>query len=136
MRSNRGKDTAPELAVRSAVHGLGLRYRVNARPISDLRRTADLVFPRQRVAVFVDGCFWHGCELHYSAPVTHSAYWAAKVAANMARDRDTDRRLDEEGWTVLRVWEHDDAETVAASVERVIRSLSNGSLAKRRRSLP
>src|SRR5690242_1595504 len=74
MRANRGRDTAPELAVRRAVHRLGLRYRVSARPIASLRRTADLVFPRQRVAVFVDGCFWHGCPVHHTVAKTNAAF--------------------------------------------------------------
>lgn len=122
MRSNRGRDTTPELAVRSAVHRLGLRFRVNAFPIKGLRRTADLVFPRQRVAVFVDGCFWHGCPTHYTAPVAHSDYWANKVATNSARDRETDQYLLEAGWTVVRVWEHDDPALTAALIEGVVRA--------------
>lgn len=123
MTSNRGRDTIPELAVRSAAHRLGLRFRVNARPISELRRTADLVFSRQRVAVFVDGCFWHGCPIHYTAPAAHSDYWADKLAANTARDRETDEKLRAAGWTVIRCWEHDEPSAVAAEVERIVRSL-------------
>ncbi len=123
MRSNRSRDTAPELAVRSAVHGLGLRFRVNARPLRDLRRTADIVFPRQRVAIFIDGCFWHGCPIHYSAPSAHSEYWATKVATNRARDRQTDQLLREAGWTVLRVWEHDPSDIVAQQIAGTVRRL-------------
>ena len=122
MQGNRGRDTGPELAVRSAVHSRGLRYRVNTRPLPELRRTADLVFSRPRVAVFVDGCWWHGCEEHYSAPRANSDYWNRKVESNRRRDADTNSRLQEAGWIVLRFWEHDDPEQVATQVEEVVRS--------------
>ena len=121
MQGNRGRDTGPELAVRSAVHSRGLRYRVNTRPLPELRRTADLVFSRPRVAVFVDGCWWHGCEEHYSAPRANSDYWNRKVESNRRRDADTNSRLQEAGWIVLRFWEHDDPEQVATQVEEVVR---------------
>lgn len=102
MVGNRSRDTRPEMGVRSAVHRRGLRYRVAARPIPELRRTADLVFRPARVAVFVDGCFWHGCAQHYARPRTNTHYWSAKVTRNMERDADTNRRLRQAGWTVLR----------------------------------
>src|SRR5699024_208791 len=107
MRSNKRRDTRPEKALRSAVHALGLRYRVDARPIRSVRRTADLVFPRQKIAVFLDGCFWHGCDEHYR-PATGSTaeFWNRKIANNRCRDADTDQRLQREGWEVIRVWEH------------------------------
>jgi DNA mismatch endonuclease (patch repair protein) len=89
MRANKGRDTSPELAVRRAVHKLGLRYRVSARPDPTLRRTADLVFSRKRVAVFVDGCFWHGCPQHHTVAKRNADFWAHKVAQNIARDRQT-----------------------------------------------
>ena len=108
MQGNRSRDTRPEIALRSAVHALGLRYRVAARPLGDVRRTADLVFRSQRIAVFVDGCFWHGCPEHFVAPRTNAGYWAAKIGRNQARDAETDAILATEGWTVIRVWEHDD----------------------------
>ena len=95
MQSNKGRDTKPEVALRSAVHALGLRYRVSVRPIKQLRRTADLVFPRVRVAVFLDGCFWHGCPEHHTVAVTNAEFWAGKVTATRERDRDTDARLEE-----------------------------------------
>jgi DNA mismatch endonuclease (patch repair protein) len=120
MRANRGRDTRPELALRRAVFALGLRYRVSRRPIPSLRRTADLVFTRQRIAVFLDGCFWHGCPKHHSVAVTNADYWSAKVQANMARDRDTDRRLAEAGWIVLRIWEHEDPGAAAQHVRETV----------------
>jgi DNA mismatch endonuclease (patch repair protein) len=116
MQGNRSRDTNPELAVRRLVHAAGLRYRVDVRPVAALRRRADLVFTRARVAVFVDGCFWHGCADHYTEPATHRPYWARKVQANRARDADTTERLREVGWTVVRVWEHEAPDAAAARV--------------------
>ena len=123
MRANRSRDSKPELAVRSAVHAFGLRYRVDVRPVAGLRRKADLVFTRARVAVFVDGCFWHGCSAHHTVAETNAEFWAAKVARNRDRDRETDRLLAEAGWRVVRVWEHEDP---VAAADRV-RAIVNGS---------
>lgn len=106
MQSNRGRDTAPEFAVRRRLHALGHRYRVSVRPVPNLRRTADIVFFRARVAVFIDGCFWHGCPEHYEAPVRNGGFWLEKRLRNRARDAETDAKLLESGWTVLRFWEH------------------------------
>lgn len=122
MRSNKGRDTRPELAIRRRVHAAGLRYRVSARPLPGFRRTADLVFTRLRVAVFVDGCFWHGCPEHHTVAATNAAYWAEKVRANRARDRETTERLLDEGWRVVRIWEHEDPEAAAARVIAEVRS--------------
>lgn len=120
MRATRGRDTRPEMAVRRAVHARGLRYRVSVRPLPEVRRTADLVFSRARVAVFVDGCFWHGCPQHHRPASVNNAFWSAKVGTTRQRDADTDRRLREAGWTVVRAWEHDDpagvADLIAAAV--------------------
>ena len=120
MRGNRNRDTRPELAVRSAVHALGLRYRVAARPIAGVRRSADLVFRRRRVAVFVDGCYWHGCPDHFMLPRTNVDYWSAKIGRNRARDAETDALLAEAGWTVIRVWEHEDPRQGADRVREVL----------------
>ena len=87
MRSNKGRDTAPELALRRAVHARGLRYRVSARPLREIRRTADLVFTRARVAVFLDGCFWHGCPIHHTVAATNAGFWADKVETNRRREK-------------------------------------------------
>jgi len=121
MLANKSRDTRPELLVRSLAHRRGLRYRVSARPLPELRRTADLVFRPARVAVFIDGCYWHGCPKHYTEPKTNTEYWREKINRNKARDRETDDLLAAEGWTVLRFWEHDDPETVAATIERSVR---------------
>lgn len=94
MQGQRRTDTGPELAVRKAVHALGLRYFVHRRPLPALRRTADLVFPTEKVAVFVDGCFWHGCPEHGRGEVEQNTwYWPEKISSNMARDKDTNERL-------------------------------------------
>lgn len=122
MQANRGRDTAPEWAVRRAVHARGLRYRVSARPEPALRRTADLVFTRARVAVFVDGCFWHGCPEHRTHPKTNADYWSSKIEGNIARDLDTTAQLEAAGWTVLRFWQHQDPYAVAARIEESVRS--------------
>lgn len=120
MRSNRGRDTKPELALRSAVHALGLRYRVSARPLRNMRRSADLVFTGARVAVFLDGCFWHGCPDHHTVAVTNAAFWADKVTANRLRDRDTDEKLADAGWLSIRVWEHEQPGEAAIRIRELV----------------
>lgn len=122
MVGNRSRDTKPELRVRSLLHKGGLRYRVNQRPLPELRRTADIVFRKARVAVFIDGCFWHGCPDHYRQPSTNTEYWSDKVKGNKRRDLETDACLAEAGWTVLRHWEHEDPEGVADQVEAAVRT--------------
>ncbi|MFC8760866.1 very short patch repair endonuclease [Streptomyces sp. NPDC057193] len=119
MQSNKGRDTKPERALRSAVHALGLRYYVSKRPLPAIRRTADLVFTRARIAVFLDGCFWHVCPEHFTVSRTNPTYWAEKAEKNQARDRETDRLLDEAGWAVLRVWEHEDPLQAAARLKEL-----------------
>ena len=121
MLGNRSRDTKPELRVRSLVHKRGMRYRVNQRPLPRMRRTADIVFRRARVAVYIDGCFWHGCDQHYKEPKTNTPYWRDKIDGNRRRDRETDELLKAEGWLVLRFWEHDDPETTAATIERAVK---------------
>jgi DNA mismatch endonuclease, patch repair protein len=120
MQSNKGRDTKPEVALRSAVHALGLRYRVSARPVKQLRRTADLVFTRAKVAVFLDGCFWHGCPQHHTVAATNAEFWADKVEINRARDHDTDRRLLEAGWMTVRIWEHEVPNEAALRIRDVV----------------
>lgn len=122
MRSNKSRDTKPELALRSAVHARGLRYRVSAKPLAGVRRTADLVFPRAKVAVFLDGCFWHGCPEHHTVASANAKFWADKVENNRKRDRDTDGRLAEAGWVSVRIWEHEDAAEAARRVEGIVRA--------------
>ncbi|MFD0594035.1 very short patch repair endonuclease [Catellatospora coxensis] len=121
MQANKGRDTRPELMLRSAVHALGLRYRVSMRPLPGVRRTADLVFPRAKVAVFLDGCFWHGCPEHHTKAKTNAAFWAEKVQRTRQRDQETDLRLIESGWLPLRVWEHEQTAQAAQRVVTVVR---------------
>lgn len=115
------RDTPAELRLRSELHGRGFRYRVDAQPLDGLRRRADLVFPGPRVAVFVDGCFWHGCPIHMTWPQANAEWWRTKIERNRERDRDTDRRLADAGWIVVRVWEHDDPGEAADRVAVVLR---------------
>jgi DNA mismatch endonuclease (patch repair protein) len=122
MQSNKSRDTKPELALRRAVHTLGLRYRVSTRPVPELRRTADLVFTRAKVAVFLDGCFWHGCPTHHTKAATNADYWADKVHRNRERDTETDFLLSKAGWAVVRVWEHEDPVPAAKRIEAIVRA--------------
>lgn len=123
MSRTRGRDTVPERLVRSAVHRRGLRFFVDRRPVAHVRRRADLVFPGVRLAVFVDGCFFHGCPLHGTWPKRNPEFWREKIEGNRRRDADTDRRLADEGWHVLRFWEHEDPQAVADIIEKTVREL-------------
>lgn len=115
------RDTGPELALRRELHQLGLRYRIDVAPApSQSRRRADVVFSHQRVAVFVDGCFWHGCEKHGVRPTSNADYWRAKLERNMQRDRETNVTLGAAGWRVIRVWEHEPASAAAARIHKVL----------------
>lgn len=135
MSRIRGRDTAPEMKVRRELHRRGLRYRVNFKPVSTLKRTVDIAFTRQRVAVLIDGCFWHGCPEHFRpAKGDQRGFWAAKIAENQRRDRDSTRAFTLAGWTVLRFWEHTNPVEVADKVENEVikRSVSRQSPSERR----
>jgi DNA (cytosine-5)-methyltransferase 1 len=121
MSSTKRRETGPELALRSVLHRLGYRYRVD-RNIDGTRRRADIVFPKDRLAVFVDGCFWHGCPIHGTLPKQNHDWWLGKLNANKERDSNTDDRLRATGWAVLRFWEHDHPMAAAAHVEEVLLS--------------
>ena len=125
MRANRGKDTGPERLVRSRLHAAGLRYRVHlavrvdgGRPIS-----IDIAFPAIKLAIFIDGCFWHGCPQHKTVPASNVAYWGPKLARNAERDETTTARLGIAGWQVRRYWEHLDAEVVATDIASLVATL-------------
>ena len=122
MLGNRSRDTKPEMAVRRACHALGLRYRVDARPLAGTRRKADLVFPTERVAVFVDGCYWHGCPEHYVPSKSNVDYWVGKIDGNRRRDAETDAALREAGWLPLRIWQHEDPNAAAVRVAATVRA--------------
>ncbi len=122
MRQQRSRDTAPELAVRRLLHAAGLRYRVDRRPLPGLRRRADIVFGPAQVAVFIDGCFWHGCPTHGRRPVANDWYWPEKIRRNRERDADTTQQLEAAGWLVIRAWEHESAQAVADRVVAAVDS--------------
>lgn len=127
MQVQRTRDTAPEVAVRQLLHAMGMRYRIDRAPLKGMRRRADIVFGPARVAVYIDGCFWHGCPEHgRTQTAANPEYWSAKMERNRARDADTDRRLAEAGWAVVRAWEHDDPAKVAADVCALVRRRARG----------
>lgn len=121
MQSNKSRNTQPELAIRRLLHARGLRYSVASRPLLNLNRTADILFRRAQLAIFVDGCFWHGCPLHFRPAKTNADFWSEKLRANVSRDHETTVTLHEYGWVVMRVWEHEDPTDVADEIERRLR---------------
>ncbi len=116
MQAQRRAHTNCELAVRRRLHALGMRYRVDMRPEQVIRRKADIVFTRRRIAVFIDGCFWHGCPAHWRPPRTNTEWWTAKIRTTQERDLQTTQMLAERGWVVLRFWEHDSPDEVVAAI--------------------
>ncbi|CAL9551541.1 hypothetical protein SUDANB54_04440 [Streptomyces sp. enrichment culture] len=120
MSRQASKNTGAELAVRRLLHAAGLRYRVEY-PVPGMpRRRLDVAFPRAKVAVLIDGCFWHGCPQHATQPKANAEWWRSKLDRNMARDRETTEHLLAAGWTVLRFWEHTPAEEIAATVRAAV----------------
>lgn len=124
MRLTRRRDTSSELELRKKLWRLGLRYRVDIAPVPSLRYRADVVFPGARIAVFVDGCFWHGCPEHGTWPRANGEWWRDKLTQNIRRDRSADQAITAAGWTVVRVWEHDDPETGAHTVADLVAASS------------
>jgi DNA mismatch endonuclease, patch repair protein len=115
------RDTAPELALRRLLHARGMRYRVNM-PVPGLaRRSIDVAFTRSRLAIFVDGCYWHGCPDHGRVPHTNREWWTEKLRRNQARDLQTAAYLDQLCWDVVRFWAHQDPHDVADIVECRVR---------------
>jgi DNA mismatch endonuclease, patch repair protein len=121
MARVRQSNTDIELELRRALHARGLRYRLQVPLLSKPRRIADIVFPGPRIAVFVDGCFWHGCPIHATWPKTNAEFWRLKITANRERDADTDRRLRELEWEVIRIWAHEDPFDAAQRVSTMIK---------------
>lgn len=122
MRGNRKKDTRPEVGLRSALHGRGLRFRKDFPiPTGEGVVRVDIAFPRQRLVVFVDGCFWHSCPDHGNAPRANAAYWRIKLSRNVARDRAQEAALADLGWRVMRVWEHVSSHDAADDVADALR---------------
>ena len=121
MQGNKSRDTKPEMVVRRYLHSEGLRYRVHVRPIKDWNRRADIVFPKAKIAVFVNGCFWHGCPKHFVAPKSNVDYWIPKIKQNVGRDQETRTRLKANGWRVFVIWEHEDLVKRASTISGRIR---------------
>lgn len=116
MVAQRTRDTAPELLLRRALHAAGYRFRLNVKVPGAPRRTIDIAFTRHKLAVMVDGCFWHGCPVHSVPPKHNAAWWADKLARNKARDAETTALLEAAGWRVLRVWEHEPVPEAVANI--------------------
>jgi len=120
MKAAKPRDTAPEKALRSVLHRKGLRYRLNEKPVENLNRKADIIFRPVKVAVFVDGCFWHGCPVHGTQAKANAEFWIQKIKQNQERDLDTTRLLEALGWRVIRVWEHEDPEEVSQRIYDIV----------------
>lgn len=119
MSRQRRRDTEPEVALRRELFRRGYRFRVDLAVVGR-RRRVDIAFTRRKVAVFVDGCFWHSCPVHATIPNSNRDWWVEKLAANVRRDRESDRQLEQLGWIVVRVWEHEPAAMAADRVEAAI----------------
>ena len=126
MSRVRTSDTDPELRLRRVLHSRGLRYRIHRRPLPALRCRPDIVFGPARLAVFVDGCFWHGCPIHASWPKANGRWWRDKIQRNRDRDAATTSALAANGWFVLRFWEHEDPVVAADTVEEVLAERRRG----------
>ena len=121
----RQKGTSAELALRREMYRIGLRYRIDYEVLKKTRRVADVAFPGRRIAVFVDGCFWHGCPEHATWPKRNADFWRQKIEANRRRDADTNARLRANGWTALRFWSHESPVDAAKAVARVVAKADN-----------
>jgi len=132
MKRQARRDTKPEMAVRRRLHALGFRYRVNYSVPGMRRRTIDVAFPRDQLAVFVDGCFWHGCPDHGASPKNNAEWWATKISMNKARDAETAEFLRDHGWNAVRIWEHQQPDEAVMQVVQALTELR----ALRRRDTP
>lgn len=126
MSRVRSTSTGPEIRLRRNLHARGLRYRVNRQAAVQVRCRADIVFRPARVAVFVDGCFWHGCPDHGSWPKSNASWWRTKIKRNRTRDLAIASALTDRGWLVLRIWEHEDPEEAAGRIEAIVRMRNPG----------
>ena len=130
MQANRPRNTAPELALRSALHHAGLRFRKHLRPVPGLRCEPDVVFTRAHLAIFLDGCWWHSCPQHGQVPKTHQEFWAPKLAKTRERDKKNTAALTKAGWTVLRIWEHESIESAVDLIQDQLQTMNIASLRK------
>lgn len=120
MQAAKPRDTAPEKVLRAELHKRGLRYQIDFRPVKELNRRADIVFRSKKVAIFVDGCFWHGCPKHGTQAKANAEFWKNKIRLNQLRDEDTNKRLKKAGWKVIRVWEHENPEKASQKIYNII----------------
>lgn len=121
MKAAKPKNTAPEMALRALLFKMGLRYQVDARPLKELNRKADIVFRTAKVAIFVDGCFWHGCPIHGTQAKANAEFWNFKIKNNRERDLETTKLLQKAGWRVIRVWEHEDPIKVSKKIYQTLK---------------
>lgn len=129
MQRIKSRDTGPEKLLRSSLHKKGLRFRVNTYPEPNLKIKADIIFPKQKICIFVDGCFWHGCPSHFKVPKTNSDWWLEKIEDNKMRDLRQSCELQKCGWTVIRYWEHeitlDNLHRVCSEIEQLVKRKKN-----------
>ncbi len=125
MQAAKPRDTAPEKALRSVLHRKGLRFRTDEKPIKNINRKADIIFRSAKVAVFIDGCFWHGCPIHGTRAKANAKFWQNKIEQNQARDLDTNMQLRKAGWKVVRVWEHEDLEKASRKIYNLVGKRTN-----------
>ncbi len=121
MRAAKPRDTDPEIALRKALLEVGLTFDIDVCLLVGSRRRADIVLRKDRIAIFIDGCFWHGCPLHGTWPKENAEFWRSKIEKNKERDRNTNVQLSDEGWKVIRVWEHEDPDDVAQRIASVLK---------------
>ncbi len=121
MQANRGRDTGPEMKLRRLLYAAGFRYRVDWPMPGDRRRRIEIAFPGRKIAVFVDGCFWHRCPAHYVPPKANADFWSIKIQSNVERDARTTAELIAAGWLVLRFWEHEDPRQMAERIGAAVR---------------
>jgi DNA mismatch endonuclease, patch repair protein len=126
MQATPARDNPRELAFRSALFRKGFRFRVHRRILKDNRRSADVVFVSAKLAIFLDGCFWHGCPVHGTWPKRNSEWWRNKIEANRTRDREFSRQLKEAGWNVLRIWEHEPLSSAISQAKTALKASSEG----------
>lgn len=126
MQSVRQANTSAEMALRRELFARGLRYRVHVPVLTKPRRVTDIAFNGLRIAIFVDGCFWHGCPLHATWPKQNAGFWRSKILANEERDRDTDDRLRADGWEVIRIWEHESPKEAADRIALAVAERRDG----------
>lgn len=121
MEAAKPKNTLPEIKLQTALAELGINFETDVKPIEDLHRRADVLIREGKIAIFVDGCFWHGCPIHGTQAKANAEFWADKIKRNQERDLDTNEHLEAAGWTVIRIWEHEDPNDAAKQIADIIK---------------